>query len=331
MPARAPPTCASGSPAYGILTTPFDDAVPIAIAPANRPSSAAFPPLAFVAMRGRSKGVLAAASAAGFTLMWSIVVAAGEARAAPVSACGGAIIARGTAAHVLDGRTFVLADGREVRLAGIEVPPLPPPGHADAAAEGGEAARQDLAARLAGAEIVLRQAEAPPTDRYGRLVGYGFRVTPNGENLLQSELLAAGFARLAGRAGGRACAAELSSRERAARRGKLGLWASPYYESLDAEHPADVLAQRGRFALVEGKVVSVRESGPIIYVNFGRHWATDFTVTILKRNVRSFLAAGVEPKKLAGRRVLVRGWIEERGGPWIEASRPEQIELADGE
>jgi endonuclease YncB( thermonuclease family) len=277
-------------------------------------------------------GVMAAAAAAGFALMFGIFAAAAGERPAQPSACGGgAIIARGAAAHVLDGRSFVLGDGRDVRLAGIEVPLLPLPGHADPAAGGGEAARQDLAKRLTGAEIVLRQAEAQPTDRYGRLVGYGFRSGPDGEILLQSELLAAGFARVAARAGDRACTAELLGRENSARRAKLGLWAGPYYESLDAEHPADVLAQRGRFALVEGKVVSVRESGPLIYVNFGRHWATDFTVTILKRNERNFLAAGLEPRKLAGRRVLVRGWIEERGGPWIEAARPEQIELADGE
>ena len=42
--------------------------------------------------------------------------------------------------------------------------------------------------------------------------------------------------------------------------------------SLDAEDPAAVLAEQGRFALVEGKVVSVRESGATIYVNFGRRW-----------------------------------------------------------
>jgi endonuclease YncB( thermonuclease family) len=276
-------------------------------------------------------GVVAAASAAGFALMSGMFAAAAEERPAQASACGGAIIARGAAAHVLDGRSFVLGDGREVRLAGIEVPPLPPAGHADPAAGGGEAARQNLATRMTGAEIVLRQADAQPADRYGRLVGYGFRAGSDGEILLQSELLAAGFARVAARAGNHACTMELLGRENSARQGKLGLWAGPYYESLDAEHPADVLAQRGRFALVEGKVVSVRESGPIIYVNFGRHWATDFTVTILKRNERNFLAAGLEPRKLAGRRVLVRGWIEERGGPWIEAARPEQIELADGE
>jgi hypothetical protein len=31
-------------------------------------------------------------------------------------------------------------------------------------------------------------------------------------------------------------------------------------------------------------VLSVRESGATIYVNFGRRWTEDFTVTILKRN-----------------------------------------------
>ena len=275
--------------------------------------------------------MLAAVWAASIGLMVGTFAAAAEERPTQAIACGGAIIAHGTAAGALDGRSFVLADGREVRLAGIEVPPLPLPGRPDPAAGGGEASRQELAAKLAGSEIVLRQADGQPTDRYGRLVGYGFSTTASGEILLQSEFVGAGLARVAVRAGGRACAAELLSQEKIARRAKLGLWAGPYYESVDAEHPAEVLAQRGRFALVEGKVVSVRESGPIIYVNFGRHWATDFTVTILKRNERNFLAAGLEPRKLAGRRVRVRGWIEERGGPQIEASRPEQIELADGE
>ena len=66
-----------------------------------------------------------------------------------------------------------------------------------------------------------------------------------------------------------------------------------------------------------------------IYVNFGRRWSDDFTVTVQKRSERSFTAAGLELKKLAGQRVRVRGTIEERGGPWIEAARPEQIEIAE--
>ena len=112
---------------------------------------------------------------------------------------------------------------------------------------------------------------------------------------------------------------------------KLGLWADPYYEVLNAETPKDTLAYRGRFALIEGKVASVRESGPTIYVNFGRRRVGDITVTILKRNERSFTAAGLDLRRLAGRRIRVRGWIEARGGEraWIEAERPEQIEMAD--
>ena len=119
--------------------------------------------------------------------------------------------------------------------------------------------------------------------------------------------------------------------ETAARKAKLGLWGSSYYDSLNADSPTDVLAEQGRFALVQGRVLSVRESGATIYVNFGRRWSEDFTVTILKRNERNFTAAGLEPKTLAGRQVRVRGFIEERGGPWIEAIRPEQIEFADRE
>jgi hypothetical protein len=77
----------------------------------------------------------------------------------------------------------------------------------------------------------------------------------------------------------------------------------------------------------------VRASGATIYVNFGRRWSESFAVTISKRNERSFTAAGLDPQSLAGRRVRVRGWVEARGAdgnaPWIEAARPEQIEMAD--
>jgi hypothetical protein len=132
--------------------------------------------------------------------------------------------------------------------------------------------------------------------------------------------------------GSRACVLDLLGREEAAGRARLGLWANSYYDVLHAETPADVLARRGRFALVEGKVVSVRESGSTIYVNFGRRWSEGFAVTILKRNERNFTAAVVDLQGLAGRRIRVRGWVEAQGAtqesPRIEATYPEQIEDA---
>ncbi len=276
-------------------------------------------------MCGWRERFLAAAPAAGFAVLCGCFCATAQERPPPALVCGGETLARGTVSQSIDGRTFVLDDGHEVRLAAIEVPPLSSP------PEAGAAARDALAALLGGAEVVLKQADQQKTDRYGRLVAYA-RVAREGvERSVQADLLAAGFARVAARVGSQTCARELLSRENAARRAKLGLWAKSYYDSLNADNPTDVLAELGHFALVEGKVVSVRESGATIYVNFGRRWSTDFTVTILKRNARNFTAAGMEPKTLAGRRVRVRGWIEERGGPWIEAVSPEQIELTDRE
>jgi endonuclease YncB( thermonuclease family) len=238
-------------------------------------------------------------------------------------------VARGAVGRIIDGRTFVLDDGREVRLAAIEVPPLPM-ANESGAATGAEASKDALAGLLAGAEVILRRAEFP-VDRYGRVFAYAYTVRDGGEQSVQAGMISAGFARVGDRVGARNCASDLLDREAAARRARLGLWADSYYEVLDAGSPVDVAAQLGQFALVEGKVVSVRESGATIYVNFGRRWSEDFTVTIQKRNERSFRAAGLDLKGLTDRRIRVRGWIEERGGPWIEAAHPEQIEVDDRE
>jgi len=97
---------------------------------------------------------------------------------------------------------------------------------------------------------------------------------------------------------------------------------------LPAESSTRIAAQRGHFALVEGKVLSVHASGGTIYLNFGRHWTSGFSVVILRRDEASFAAAGLAPRALAGRRLRVRGWIEQRRGPVIVADAPEQIELA---
>jgi endonuclease YncB( thermonuclease family) len=248
----------------------------------------------------------------------------------PSLSCNGETIGQGTADRVVDGRTFLLGDGREIRLAAIEVPALADSQEQSPPAPGA-AAKDALAALLSDAQITLKQADPQQTDRYGRLVAYAYAARDGVDRPVQSELLAAGYARVGARVGSHLCAMELLRRETSARKGKLGLWASSYYGLLNAEEPAGVLARRGHFALVEGKVLSVRESGATIYVNFGRRWTEDFTVTILKRNERNFTAAGLEPKTFAGRQIRVRGWIEERGGPWIEAMRPEQIEFADRE
>jgi hypothetical protein len=205
--------------------------------------------------------------------------------------------------------SITLEDGRIVHLAGIEL-------------------GENAATPPAGTAITLKRIAAnTETDRYGRLAAHVFINEDGAERWLQSDLVGRGLARVSARVGDAGCAKILWAREQSARAAKLGLWGEPYYVMGKAEEPLEVLRQRGRFALVEGRVLSVRESGATIYVNFGRRWSEDFTVTIAKRNEKLFAAAGVAPKTLDGRRVRVRGWIEERGGPWVEAARPEQIEV----
>jgi endonuclease YncB( thermonuclease family) len=237
-------------------------------------------------------------------------------------------VGMGKVAAVIDGRSFVLDDGREFRLAGIEVPPPPRPGETGARADAGLAARAALQAILADQSLELRHSGAA-ADRYGRILAQVFVTGHGARQSAAHEMLASGLAQVSAHAGERPCADELLARERSARNAKLGLWGKSYYVIVRAESGAELSAERGHFIVVEGKVLSVRESGGTIYLNFGRRWSQALTVTISKRNERTFASAGLEPKRLENRRLRVRGWMEERNGPRIEAIRPEQIEIAE--
>src|SRR5262245_8721551 len=217
----------------------------------------------------------------------------------------------GTAAvaSVRDGRTLLLTDGRELRLAAIE---------AD------DASRATLNALAVGKTLRL-EALGREQDRYGRVVAFAY--AGDARESLQQVMLAQGQARVSARVGNLPCAELLLKAERAARATLHGLWADPNFAPLPSHDLTRITAVRGQFALVEGRVLSVRESGATIYVNFGRQWTQDFAVTILKRHRRDFVAAGIEPKELEGRRIRVRGWVDQRHGPMIEASVPEQIEV----
>jgi endonuclease YncB( thermonuclease family) len=226
-------------------------------------------------------------------------------------ACNSTPIGTVNIAAVRDGRTLVLEDSREVRLAAIEA---------------GDDSRDALQSLIGGRALRLAKQGAG-TDRYGMLLAFAY--AGDAQQSLQQVLLAQGRARVSARSGGKPCADALLTFERAARAAGLGLWANPNFAPLQAENLTRLTAERGHFALVEGKVLSVRESGATIYVNFGWRWTRDFNVTLLKRQQRAFAAAGVEPKQPEGLRIRVRGCIEQRGGPIIAVEAPEQIEIVE--
>lgn len=214
-------------------------------------------------------------------------------------------------AAVRDGRTLLLKDGRELRLVAIETD---------------DDSRAALETAIAGQPLRLARL-GEERDRYGRALAFAF--AGNSPRSLQHALLEQGQARVAARVGDKICAANLLATERAARRAGRGRWANPNFAPLPADNFLRLQAERGRFVLVQGKVVSVRESGATVYVNFGRRWTQALTVIMLRREAGRFAAAGVGPKQLEGRRVQVRGWLEQRTGPTIEATAPEQIEFAE--
>ena len=246
-------------------------------------------------------------------LTCSLVLAA--ARPADAAGCSFEPQGEGRVAAVIDARSFRLQDGREVRLAGIE----------PVVAEKADRSSA-LAAIIAGREVTLSGEDDTP-DRYGRQPAFVFLASS--DTLVQGLLLAQGQALVSATVTDKDCASILNAAEAAARQAKLGTWADPAAIK-NAESPGDILAGIGRFTVVEGRVLSVRQAGATTYLNFGRNWTRGFAVTISRRMLAAFEAGGIVLKSLENRRIRVRGWVEARGGPRIKVLRVGQIEMLGG-
>lgn len=214
----------------------------------------------------------------------------------------------GRVAGIVDARSVRLGDGREVRLSGIEAT---------------STTKQALTSLLIGRDVTLRSTDDTP-DRYGRQGALVF--IGESEISVQAMLLTQGDALVSAEIADKDCATALMSAEAEARRQKKGNWADPLAIK-NAESPDDILAGMGRFMVVEGKVLSVRQAGAMTYLNFGRNWTRGFAVTISKRNLPAFEGAGMTLKSLENRRIRVRGWVEGTTGPRIDLLRVGQVEL----
>jgi endonuclease YncB( thermonuclease family) len=217
-------------------------------------------------------------------------------------------IGEGRVAEITDARSFRLDDGREIRLAGIETAGTD---------------RTALAAVLSGQDVALRALDDTP-DRYGRQSAFAFLGAS--EAPVQGLLLAQGRALVSTEISEKDCSAALAAAEAEARRAHKGIWNDSNVIK-NAESSGDILAGIGRFTIVEGKVLSVRQAGATTYLNFGRNWTRDFAVTISRRALPAIEAAGIAPKSFENRRIRVRGWVEGRPGPRIDVQGAAQIEI----
>ncbi len=219
-------------------------------------------------------------------------------------------------AHVYDGDTIRLTDGRKVRLIGINTPELAHedgPRHDEPYAREARRAVRDL---LDGNGRLGLRLGHERRDRYRRLLAHAYLADGRSlEGILLSRGLAIRIA-IPPNTHAQDCYARA---EREARQRKRGLWSAPYFQPLPSDRlPAGIEG----FRLVEGRVLRVGRSRRSVWLDMpGR-----FAVRIPKRSLEHF--ASTPPEDWQGETVVVRGWIHTyRGRPIMTVRHPSSIEV----
>ena len=230
-----------------------------------------------------------------------------------------------TAERALDGDTLALAGGRVLRLAGVLAPKSAERDRERGAreiADAAAAARHALE-RLARGKTLTLWHGGLAEDRHGRVFAHS--RTAEGA-WLADELLRLGHARVFTQAEDADRAAEMLKLEAEARAARRGLWALAAFAVRSDE-------EAGRFTdsfqIVEGRVLKAAAAREFFYLNFGRDFRRDFTVGLDRAALRAFRRAGLDPASLEGKRIRIRGWVVWRGGPYVGATHPEQVEVLD--
>lgn len=209
--------------------------------------------------------------------------------------------------------TRIEGESHEIRLASIDAPD-------------DSLARDWLAMQLAERQVRFSRRQAGP-DRYGRVIADVFMDGEPEPQWVQLVMVHDGVARVLSYRDDPQNVAVLLEAEAAARSANRGLWARYANRVRDAD-PDALMQDVGSIQLVAGRVVSAtRLRNGRVYLNFGADWRTDFTVRIDAADATRFEAAGLDPLDLEGRRIRVRGWLQDENGPMIRIDHPMRIEM----
>jgi len=231
------------------------------------------------------------------------ILAAGAARAASCGAVSGVA----AIASVDAGGEFAFADGRRARLGGLALAPAATP------------ALKNFAGRELGVELL-----APRPDRWGRLV---VDLLDERGNSVAVDFVLRGLARVRPEFETRSCDAERLEAEAAARAAEEGVWADRG-AVLNAGDRTALDAADGRFILVAGVVRGVGVGRSKVYLDFAGRGG--FSVVVARKAEPLFARRGIDLKALIGRKILVRGVLDDRFGPRIEVADPSMIEPGEG-
>ena len=273
------------------------------------------------AERQVGRGVFSAAGRIAVALLAGCAAARAQAVGCPATGGGPT-----TLASVAPRLELRLADGRTIRLAGLEAAAATPsdPGRADSS-------RDALAALLKGHALSISTLSDRP-DRWGRLAAWAFVADGAVPGGIAAAAIAAGLGRYHPEPAAAPCRAELLAAEETARRARLGLWRDPYYSVLAIDDPAAFAVRAGTNVIVEARLVAV-ERGP--YRNKLRFAASRpaprggrmLVATIVPRAMKTFEAQGVDFSSLIGRTLRLRGLLDQRFGPQVELQGPDDVEV----
>jgi endonuclease YncB( thermonuclease family) len=200
-------------------------------------------------------------------------------------------------AKVSDGDSLMLADGRALRLVGINAPELGKDGAPDEPLAG--AARAEIERLVAGKRVHLILDEEH-RDRHGRLLAHV--ALPDGAGVAE-RLLEQGLACVIAVSPNLLNLTRYLDIEASARHAKRSLWGHAYFapRAADAVH-----AHESGFRFVRGGVQRVGESRNHIYLDLGTH----LSITIAHADWRRYFNG--RPADYLRRTIEVRGWITEQ-------------------
>lgn len=201
-------------------------------------------------------------------------------------------------AHIIDGDTVRLQDGRRVRFLGVNAP--------EAGRDGGpdeplaEAAYALLAERIPPGQSIGLVYDAEPKDRYGRVLAYVYDAKGRS---VEAELLRRGLAFHVAVPPNLAQADCLRAQQDIARQNKLGVWADDYWQPTLAAR-----LQEGGFQVVRGRVTDVSRTRGAIWLEL------DGPVVLQVSRADSALFDAEDWEAWLGRELLVSGWVIDRSG-----------------
>lgn len=213
-----------------------------------------------------------------------------------------------------DGDTLRLADGRKLRLIGLDTPELGREGKPDQPLA--QQAKQALGELLAGSRRIGLRYDRERHDRYGRTLAHLY--LEDGRSIAAT-LLEQGLATLLIVPPNTWNAPCLARRQGEAQTTGRGLWALPAYRPIDSQ---DLKGGQEGFRRVRGTVTRIGESRRSLWLNLDGPLA----LRLPKEALGEFAAD--DPRQWQGRTLIASGWLRYHKGQYrMTVRHPSAIEF----